>query len=157
VHSTVANYWNWSNRTTPSVVVTDYYNLNDTVIFYGELVRAEFLNMIIYGDKENEFAVFPRDPGDTLNYLLDHVLLREKEGEEPADTSRYRTVFYNHDPGFVSVWDYDFHPDTLSFAIDRGAPAYGMMVPFDLDGNDRMADGKPDLGAYERVDTMAAR
>ncbi len=157
LHCTVANYWNWSNRTTPSVVISDYYNLNDTVIFRGNLVRAEFLNSIIYGDKDDEFIAVPWEDGDTLNYLLDHVLLRMKEGEEPLDPEHFREVWLNHDPGFVSEWDYDYHLDSLSFARDKGAPAYGLLVPADLDGHDRMADGKPDLGAYEWIDTTAVR
>jgi hypothetical protein len=156
IHCTVANYWNWSNRSTPSVVVSDYYNLNDTVIFRGELVRADFLNMIIYGDKEDEFVVAPWTSGDTLNYFLDHVLLRKKQIED-ADTSRYRQVWLNQEPGFVSVWDYDYHLDSMAFARDRGAVGYGQLVPFDLEGHDRLADQQPDLGAYEWVDTAAVR
>ncbi len=157
IHCTVANYWNWSNRTTPSVVVSDYYVLNDTAVFRGELIRAEFLNSILYGDKEDEFVVAPWVNGDTLNFLLDHVLLRKKEGDESLDTLHYRSVWLNRDPGFVFAWDYDFHLDSLSFARDRGASVYGQMVPADLEGNDRMEDGKPDLGAYEWTDTTAVR
>ena len=157
IHCTVGNYWSWSNRTTPSVVVSDYYILNDTAVFRGELRRAEFLNSIVYGDKEDEFVVAPWQEGDTLNFLLDHVLLRKKEGEGPPDTMHYHSVWLNHDPGFVSVWDYDFHPDSLSFALDRGDPVFGEMVPYDLEGHDRMADGKPDLGAYERTDTTGVQ
>ena len=157
IHCTVANYWGWSNRSTPSVVVSDYYNLNDTVIFRGELVRADFFNTIIDGDKEDEFVVSSWEAGDTLNYLLDHVLLRKKLDGEAPDTAYYKNVWFNQDPGFVSVWDYDFHPDSLAFICDRGAMAYGLMVPFDADGHDRLADGKPDLGAYEWIDTSAVR
>jgi hypothetical protein len=156
IHCSVVNYWNWSNRSTPSVLVSDYYNLNDTVIFRGELVRADFLNTIIYGDKEEEFVVAPWEVGGKLNYLLDHVLLREKNTEE-LDTVRYRKVWLNQDPGFVSVWEYDFHLDSLAFARNRGAATYGQLVPFDLEGHDRMADQEPDLGAYEWVDTAAVR
>ena len=57
----------------------------------------------------------------------------------------------------MSVWDYDFHLDSLAFARNRGAVAYGQLVPYDLEGHDRMADQEPDLGAYEWVDTAAVR
>ena len=38
-HTTICNFWNYANRITPSVVLTNYYNINDTALFTGDLVR----------------------------------------------------------------------------------------------------------------------
>ncbi len=151
IHCTLANYWSWSPRSTPSVVLSDHYILNDTAIFTGTLVQAAFYNSIIYGDKEDEFVAVALMQGDTLPFLLDHVLLRKKDVVN--DTVRYHTVFLNHNPGFVSVWENDYHLDSLAFAADRGAWDPALLVPRDMEDRDRLADGHPDLGAYERADT----
>ena len=42
--------------------------------------------------------------------------------------------------------------DTLSPAIDFGFPAHAIEVPFDFDGNNRLDDEAPDLGAFERIE-----
>jgi len=146
VHCTVANFWRWSNRRTPSVVVSDHYILNDSVLFTGELVRAEFLNSILWGDLEDEFAAAPLEEGDTLAFLFDHVLLR---ATNTGDTARFHNVWTVGPPGFADVWNYDYRLDSSSVARDRGAAVYAQEVPEDLAGYDRMADGRPDLGAYE--------
>ncbi len=157
VHCTIANYWNWSNRTNPSLLLTNYYNLGDTVVFTGALERADFLNMIIYGNKESEVGLSSYSDEVGFQYFFDHCLLKVKDPEKYRDTTYYRKVFLNNDPGFVGEADYDFQLDSLAFARDKGDLQIGLSVPADLLGNDRTADGHPDLGAYERIDSITSR
>ena len=51
---TFANYWGWSGRSTPSLLLTNYYNFNDTAIFTGDLVSANFGNCIIHGSNDRD-------------------------------------------------------------------------------------------------------
>ncbi|NOY36817.1 MAG: hypothetical protein GXO83_04515 [Chlorobi bacterium] len=152
-HCTLANYWAWSNRTTPALLLTNYYNIDDTALIVGDLVRADFGNVIIYGNKDQEMER-SSDPSAEYNYTFDHCLLKVKDGYDLSDTSRFREVFANYDPGFINPQDYDFHPDSLAFIIDRGSPVFGNAWPLDLDGNSRTGDAAPDLGAFERTDTI---
>ena len=160
VHCTIANYWNWSNRTTPSLLLTNYYHLevgDTSVVFTGALVRADFLNMIIYGNKDAEMGLSSYSDEVGFQYYFDHCLLKVKNPEEYGDATHYHTVFFNKDPGFVREADYDFQLDSLAFARDKGDLQIGMTVPADLLGNDRTVDGHPDLGAYERIDSISSR
>jgi len=157
IHCTVANYWNWSNRTNPSLVLTNYYNMGDTVVFTGDLVRADFLNMIIYGSENAEVGLSSISDEVDFQYYFDHCLLKVKDPEDYTDTTHFHEVFLNHDPGFVSVAEYDYQLDSLAFARDKGDLQTGLMVPLDLLGNSRVADGHPDPGAYERIDSTSAR
>ena len=156
IHCTVANYWDWSNRTGISLLLTNYYNLNDTALFTGDLVRADFENMIIYGNQESEVALSSISKEVGFRYYFDHCLLKVKNPEENPDTA-FHNVFFNMDPGFVSTDDYDFQLDSLAFARDKGDLQIAMAVPLDILGHDRTADGHPDLGAYERIDSTTTK
>ena len=54
----------------------------------------------------------------------------------------------SQDPLFVSTEEDDYHLDTLSIAINVGAPLSGLEI--DLDGVTR--DATPDAGCFERVE-----
>jgi hypothetical protein len=66
-----------------------------------------------------------------------------------ADTL-FSNIINNEDPLFDSI-PVIYELDTLSPAIDAGLPAYAIEVPFDLNGNSRLDDAAPDLGALERT------
>jgi len=158
VHCTIANYWDWSNRTNPSLLLTNYYYMSDTAkVFTGDLLRADFLNMIIYGNKESEVGLSSYADEVSFQYLFDHCLMKVKYPEGFGDTIHYHNIYLNEDPGFVSVNDFDFQLDSLAFARDKGGLQIGLTVPEDLLGHDRTADGHPDLGAYEWFDSTDSR
>lgn len=156
-HLTLANYWLWSNRTTPALVLTDYYTLGDSILVTGDLVRAEFYNSIIYGDNEQEIDIEAIDSEGSFNYLFDHCLLKTPEDMDFLDSLHFQSGFLNIDPGFVDYRLFDFHPDSLAFILDKGDSILAQPWPYDLEGNSRFEDSGPDLGAYERVDSLAVR
>ena len=92
-----------------------------------------------------------------MHYRFDHCLLKIKNPQDASDTAFFHTIYLNENPGFVSVSDYDFQLDSLAFARNKGDLQISMMVPEDLLGHDRTADGMPDLGAYERIDSITNR
>jgi hypothetical protein len=152
-HCTFANYWGYSNRITPNVLITNFYNLNDTAIFMGELVNAGFGNCIIYGDKKTEIGFnFLEGIGEN-NYKFDHCLIK-------VDTSKlnisnldfFYKIYINSDPGFISFENFNFQLDTLSNAKDKGSVEIASKFPLDFFQHSRIQDTGPDLGAYERIE-----
>jgi len=152
-HTTICNFWNYANRITPSVVLTNYYSINDTALFTGELVRAEFGNCIIYGNRDTEVGIDRLEGIGDFNYLFDHCLIRADTTKvDLSDPVTCRNLFINIDPRFISVVEYNYQLDTLSGAKDLGSIDIGNRFPLDILMQDRTVDDGPDLGAYERVE-----
>ncbi len=153
-HCTFANYWTWSKRKAPSLILSNYYNYNDTAMFTGDLVRADFGNCIVYGNKENEIGLSNLESGGLFKYFFEHCIVKVDTTIPGYDGSRFENTHANRDPGFSSVYDHDFQLDSLAFARDKGSVSIGLEVPFDLLGNSRLLDDAPDPGAYERIDNV---
>jgi len=151
-HCTFANYWGYSNRITPSVMITNFYNLNDT-LFKGELVNAGFGNCIIYGDKMTEIGFDFLEGVVDYNYKFDFCLLKVDTSKLDTSNSEYfNKNFVNTDPGFFSYNDFNFQLDTLSYAKDKGSEEIAVKFPLDILQKSRVEDAGPDLGAYERIE-----
>jgi len=154
-HCTFANYWpnGFSSRRLPAVLLSDYfvnYDEDGNLVLYadGSFDNAEFSNSIIYGSQSMELLI---DSYNNLqmNYLFDYCLTRISSDslsylEDPLITN----IINNEDPLLDSI-PVVYELDSLSPAIDAGWPAHTVEFPFDLDGNSRLDDDAPDLGAYE--------
>ena len=152
-HTTICNFWNYANRITPSVVLTNYYTINDTALFTGDLVRAEFGNCIIYGDRSTEIGIDRLEGAGDFNFLFDHCLVSADTTKiDLSDPVNFKDLFINHDPRFISVAEYNYQLDTLSGAKDVGSVDIGNQFPLDILMQDRTVDKGPDLGAYERLE-----
>jgi hypothetical protein len=86
-----------------------------------------------------------------LNYLFDYCLTRIHEDslsylEDPLFTN----IINNEEPLFDSI-PVVYELDSLSPAIDAGLPTHATEFPLDLNGNSRLDDLAPDLGAYEWI------
>jgi hypothetical protein len=181
-HLTASNYsayypnsWDYNKRSSPSLVVTNYYNwwelddyykLRETV-FCNDL-NLSFYNSIIYGSLKTEVALF--DTSNFLfNYKFDHCILKNtvdsfeyrKDSKKTygyySDLSHFNELILNKDPFLINdsiaKAEFDFRLDTLSPAKDTGDINLIMNIPqlqTDYAGNSRTIDGKPDLGAFER-------
>ncbi|MFO7852091.1 MAG: choice-of-anchor Q domain-containing protein [Bacteroidota bacterium] len=143
-HCTMANRWDYSNRLSPALYISDFYDY-DEMRYTGELYGAGFYNSVITGRRPSEIYIESTDNVD-LNVEFINCLV-QKEGL--ADY-KYEDCLINEDPLFFSWIDYDFRPDTLSPLINRGLVYYAQMLPYDLRGNSRLDDAAPDMGAYEK-------
>jgi hypothetical protein len=154
-HCTLYNSWpTWySNRKLPALYLSDYFATLDeenNILVYtgGSFEEAVFRNSIIYGNEQSEL-LFDSFYGNPLTYSFDHCLMK-------INTD---SIDYEHDPFFSSIINYEepkldsipvrYAPDSLSPAINAGLADYAIAVPFDLNGNNRLADEAPDLGALE--------
>jgi len=153
--TTFGNYYRsfFGLRQNPSLYLSNYFayknNDGDVVVETADLEVAIFRNSIIYGSNSSEIGLDGVD-GTALNYLFDHCLARVDYSDYDYESDPSFVYFFpNEDPKFDSI-SYSLELDTLSAAKDRGFLDYAMSIPYDLNGNSRVEDGKPDLGAYER-------
>ena len=153
-HCTFANYYRYGTRTTPSLIITNFYIYENTA-YVRPLENALFSNCIIYGGLQSEIRLMNSINGIPLpgkfNYLFDHCLIKV----DTMDTSNdryFKNIIKNEDPRFISTFDLDFHLDTLSPARDIADYEISKLFPLDLDRVNRLSDDGPDLGAYERIE-----
>ncbi|HKK66883.1 MAG TPA: choice-of-anchor Q domain-containing protein, partial [Bacteroidales bacterium] len=148
-HCTFANYYTGS-RQNSSVVLNNYfaYENNQGTIVDARPFDAYFGNCIIHGNLEEEINIDGVAEAG-FEYSFSHCLLKT---EQNTGNEHFNAVIVNEDPQFVDKYEmYDFHLDTLSPAINAGDPGIATSVPLDFDGNSRLSDDAPDLGAFERM------
>ncbi len=150
---TLSNNYKWATRTTPALVFNNYATINKVDYFWGAL-QAYFSNTIIYGSNENEFVADAFDIEGGMSYTLDHCLLNLDLKYTDTSLTMFQNCIVNENPDFTSTEDFDYHLDTISNAVDKAnIDIINQNLPYlqyDLDGNSRLSDGKPDIGAYER-------
>lgn len=144
VHSTMANRWTYSNRTSPALYISDYYD-HDQGRYTGNLVKAGFYNTAVTGNNHSEIYI-ESATGEDMEVEFVNCFVQD----ENLQAYEYNNCIFNLDPGFYSWNDYDFRPDTLSPLIDAASSYYAGIVPYDIRGNSRLNDEAPDIGAYEK-------
>lgn len=155
---TFGNYWTNTVRNSPSVLIQNWYKHTDGTVYVYNQQEAYFGNCIIWGNKETEIGISGYTDGVEFNYKFDNCMLKiDKESD--IDTSQhehFKNNFVNIDPKFLDYSDYDFQLDTLSPAKDAGSLEIINQLPgfitFDINNINRTSDGKPDIGAYERIE-----
>lgn len=156
-HSTIANYWRTTVRTSPSVLLNNYFVHEGTAYVYN-LSEAYFGNCIITGSVEDEIAGDFYTEGVEVNYMFDNCLLRISEDNDMQvdDDTHFLSPLVNINPKLKAVYDYDFTLDTLSPLKDVAKleiiQQFPAVLQTDLLNQSRLADDGPDLGAYERIE-----
>jgi len=147
LHCTIGNYWNYSSRKTPSVVLNNYYKDNNDVIQLRPLVNAYFGNCIIYGNTDEELLL-DYNASASFNYKFDYCLIKTKL----SNATYFDHCKINIDPLFKNTEINDLHLLSGSPAKLSGKPSIGALVPKDLDENTRSSTpstSTPSIGAYE--------
>ncbi len=144
-HCTFANYWNIDTRSTPCVLLNNWYEVDDVTINRRNLDQADFQNCIIYGDLANELGLDSNVvTGIDFNYRFTDCVLKTNVNISAPQH------FFNislGDPKFHDVVNFDMHLDAGSAAADFGDVLVAAQVPDDLDGENRLIN--PDAGAFE--------
>ena len=153
----------------PSVIITNRVLIDELdsatnttvkVAYDDDLKAADFYNNIIYGSLADEVYLV-NNGNNQFNYKFDHCLLKnDPDSLDSSNPEHFNAVIFNENPKFISyVWDHiDLQLDTLSPAKDAGNIDIVNAVSwleYDYNGNSRIADGKPDLGAYERIENKS--
>ena len=148
-HTTIANYWKYSVRNTPSVFLNNYaVDTLDNIIPYP--FNFSIGNSVIYGYSNDEFETDMDGSADSV-YYFDHCIL--KTTRSISDLSIFNSVLRNEDPLFLDFQENDYRIDSLSPAIGYGDPNIVSSNPdllnMDLLNNSRMP--LPDIGVYQFV------
>lgn len=148
--STIANYWPYGARNTPSVFMNNYFldSLDNPIPFP---LNFNLSNSIVYGVNREEVEIDVVGGADSI-YYFNHSLLKTEL--DISNTTNFNQVIKNEDPLFLDPQTNDYRIDSLSPAIDIGDPDIASTVPFDLLGNQRTES--PDLGAYEFIPGQSA-
>jgi hypothetical protein len=165
-HCTIANYWGqYTSRKGPSLLLNNYYTYKlstsgPTLIEPRDMEQAYFGNCIIYGSRTDELEVDDNYKGQVvnaaMNYFFENTTLRVGENFNLLDETRYRNVA-NINPKFKNPFKLNFELDTLSPAKDIGLLNIATMFPIDLNGNSRLIDLGPDIGAFERQEKVTRK
>jgi len=158
-HCTFSNNWPtyYSNRQLPALLLSDYfgdYDDDGNLVVYagGDFEKAEFRNSIIYGNSRMELLIESYEDRQ-LNYLFDHCLMRiDEDSLNYKDDPLFNSIINNQNPMLVDTIPNLFLPDSISPAINAGLAAHSVEIPYDLNGNNRLEDFAPDLGAFERIE-----
>lgn len=145
---TFANYWRYSSRTAPSLILNNYYQYDNDTRFPRDLQEATFHNCIVYGnyygmDNIGEL-LFDRSEAAMFNSDFGYCLLRTAlidSNDWPG-----ACLMVNREPDFVDPLAHDYHLQSTSPAIGAANAAYATLAA-DLDGKPRSAS--PCIGAYE--------
>ncbi len=138
-------------RSGASVLLANYFTDEKGEKKSIPLNKANFVNCVVWGTYNNEFSLKKSDDETVgFDYKFSSSLLKTEKQKE--DDEHFADVIFDN-PNFVSEkFPHDYHLSEYSIARDTliDLPV-AQKFPFDLDGNNRFADGKPDLGAYEYV------
>ena len=144
-NSSLANYWRYDSRKTPSLVLSNYYAYTTSTIFPRPLQEADFRNCIVYGNfngRDNSGEImFDRIDNADFNVTFRNCMLRTT-----LVTDGVNGNIVGRDPKFKDAYKHDFTPLKDSPAANAGEGAY-ITIPYDLNGNPR--GNPPTIGAFE--------
>jgi hypothetical protein len=145
---TVTSFSNdYISHTLPVLTMSNYLATSGNILSAD--ITASFVNCIFWGNNGTvvDEVVASQQGSSIFNINFSNCLW--KVADIPANVSSSNML--NVDPMFDSVNNqsmyYDFHLKSGSPAIDAGLFTG---IPFDLDGNPRVAGSATDLGCYEK-------
>lgn len=154
VHTTLASFFNataYGIQTVPRVDSISPLYINN--LSKKRPTEVTFLNCVLAGAQKNCLMLATPLPayysGVFANNYLQTDSLSSNFAHDNVYGQRRDTVFVNAFYGNKDQY-YDFRLDSVSKAIGIGDASVASRYPKDLDGKDRLADGKPDAGCYER-------
>ncbi len=154
---TIGNYWQNTIRNSASLVLNNYFEYNNTSYVYT-LNHAYFGNCIIWGNKDSEMLTDSFPQAGIFNYHFENCILKidPKQNFNTNNSNHFIDNLINIDPKFKKPYEYDCSLDTLTPAKDAGSleiiNQFPSFLNFDILGNSRTTDSKPDIGAFERIE-----
>lgn len=129
--------------TAPAVGISNFYNdfANGTQNI-GSINEGVIYNSVIYGNQEGEIAIDTIiEGGVSVNFDIKNCLIKRN----PVATDNFYTdIFWNFNPLFTNIEEYDFNFPASSKLNNNGFPT---SVSTDINGIGRNIP--PDIGAYE--------
>ncbi len=162
IHCTIGNFYAFTGG---RGVALDFSNADGNIRL--PLLQADFLNCIITGYSTDEIlgSRSERYPDTPFEYRFRNCLLNTPEFEDEHvenclwdDESNPVSREGNFAPAFdLDQLIFTFGLDSVSVAVNAADPDITRSYyPTDLNGHDRFADGRPDIGCYERQPVSSA-
>lgn len=155
IHCTVANYFNNAN-----VLLQPSGKEGNSAVMIMELNRiipmeTSFQNCVISGNNTNELEILSRHASIYNGSFKNSYVHNSKPDPIPPmfqnviwssanDTVFVNTIFNRKEKKY-----YNFGLDSVSPARNIADYEVATLFKYDLNGQNRLADGKPDAGAYE--------
>ncbi|MDR1592259.1 MAG: right-handed parallel beta-helix repeat-containing protein [Prevotellaceae bacterium] len=163
--STIANYFEFGSRNDAAVAIANVVTVDEMIYLYP-VSSATIENSIIFGNAKEELVLRRDSLTDALfNVSISQCLIKGKKNEAScfqnilwsyeqnpvAGKQLADTVFINTTISNLQTHGYyNFQLDPHSRARNVANATVAARYPVDLSGKNRLADGMPDLGAYER-------
>ena len=163
-HSTIANYWNSSNRQNPTFNLSDSYDVQGGYI--SQAVYANFTNCIIYGNQNKEFFLENKDTSFAFDVNFTNCLIKFNDTDNEfennplfnfSNTTIYQNLILNQSPNFFKTNNDDDGQINLiigddSFANNQADTSVltDVILQKDILGIDRSI-GASDIGAYQHI------
>lgn len=141
---TFANYWTYSQRQTPLLLLNNHYTDVNNNVQSRNLDSANFYNCLIWGSAGEEVGIDQGGTG-TFNYFFGNCFLESQRSLTGVNYTNCSAT----DPKFTNTSEPpsdDYHVASNSSALGQGTNAYGNITP-DLDGQNRSYPST--LGAYQ--------
>ncbi|MGB0999109.1 MAG: choice-of-anchor Q domain-containing protein [Flavobacteriales bacterium] len=153
-HNTLGNYF--SGRNSISMALTNHLTDELNAEFHYKDLNFLMENSILYGSFQSELA-FSKSNQSSFDVQFRNSLLKAKSKDDLDidDEVVFQNCLFNENPLFLKTYENrqsNYRLDSLSAAINEANPTISTEFPLDLDGQSRLNDGEPDLGAYEYVD-----
>lgn len=164
VHATLANYYNWGKRQSETLVIANY-QLDGNLLYLYPITSSVVENSIVFGNQSKEILLQKDTFTNAMyNVLVSNTLIKSKRLEDAEfhnitwARSQNTTVQGVSDTVFVNTSTekiaetgyYNFQLDVKSIARSKANTTVAGRYPVDLLGKNRLLDGAPDLGAYEK-------
>ena len=147
-HCTFANYWNYTFRSTPSILLNNYYEDVQGNQQIRDLKQAYFGNCIVYGSLTTEIS-FQENNAGLFEYNFDHSLIKIAE-DINTNNSHFNNSIFNIDPfETINISNDDYQLYKNSPALNIGS------FQISLDNNNMedilniSRNDPPEAGAYE--------
>lgn len=145
-HCTFSNFFQADSRETPSFFVQNSFVTANATQVIGE-PQVGLYNSIVYGDLENEFITEVINNGN-IELDVRNCILRTNQSV--SDTASFKNITLNPpNQIFEDPVNRQLKLIENSVARNIGDLNIANQVMNDILGNSRVADGQPDLGAYE--------
>ncbi|WP_339664399.1 hypothetical protein [Maribacter arcticus] len=153
IHSTIANYWNSGFRYNTALEIK-----NDSQEIGFDLVKADFKNCIIDGNRQNEISLISDNQNSfNFNFLNCFIKYSQNDSSSPlnnlydfTNSEFFSNIILNGEVDYFLTTKNDFRIGLDSDVIDKGDLDAANYSPLDILGTQRIP--APDLGAFQAIE-----
>lgn len=146
-HCTFANYYQYGGRSTPSLLLNNYYEDINGNIQVRDLNQANFINCIIAGNLQHELELQNNAAGE-FNYVFDHCLLQLAVDSSINAINQTNSIKVENQ---MTIFE-DIEEGNVTLSSKSPAINSGKITSYIIDLLGNIRDNSPDIGAIEKID-----